>query len=254
MASLPNQLTKEQVITALEYIITNNVDLKGSIKYDLEYKGKAYPPKEVVRWAARLANIKDWQKKRFYGGDNTNAPLRKMGFTIKNKLNEDVNLNIIKKYKSIVLEDNRNEIYKWKLINSFKGRPDILADNFASEITSVNYNNLIYHSGIAVRNHISKEFPEDYRNAFRILFNEDILLQERIVEFQNEVSEIYKKMGENLNHHHDERTISTYLTFKYPEKYTLYKSSFYKSYCDLLGIPTESKNKKYLHYLSLVDN
>lgn len=254
MASLPNQVTKEQVITALEYIISNNVTLKGSTKYDLEYKGKVYPPKEVIRWAARLANIKDWQKKRFYGGDNTNEPLRKMGFVIKNRLTEDINQTIIAKYKKIVSEDNKNEIYKWKLLKLFNGRPDTSVEDFATEITSINFGNLIYHNGIAVRNHISKEFPEDYRNAFKLLFDEKISLPNRIIEFQDKVSEIYKKTGVNLNHHHDERTISTYLTFKYPEKYTLYKSSFYKTYCDLLGIPTENKNKKYLHYLSLVNN
>lgn len=254
MASLPNQVTKEQVVNALEYITTNNVLLKGSTKYDLEYKGKTFPPKEVIRWAARLANIKDWQKKRFYGGDHTNEPLRKMGFIVKNRLIKDVNLNIINKYKNIVLKDNKNEIYKWNLINRYKGRPNVSAVDFASEITSINFGNLIYHNGIAVRNHIAKEFPEDYRNAFKTLFDEDLSLENRIVEFQSKVSDIYKRMGISLNHHHDERTISTYLTFKYPEKYTLYKNSIYKSYCNQLGILPENKNKKYLHYLRLVDN
>ncbi|MCX8523124.1 AAA family ATPase [Chryseobacterium formosus] len=177
-----------------------------------------------------------------------------MGFIIKNRLNEDINLSIIKKYKNIVSEDNKNEIYKWKLLKLFNDRPDTSAANFASEITSINFGNLIYHNGIAVRNHMAKEFPEEYRNVFHNLFDEKLLLEERIVEFQNRVSEIYKKMGMKLNHHHDERTISTFLTFKYPEKYTLYKNSFYKSYCDLLGIKPESKNKKYLHYLDLVNN
>lgn len=254
MANLAKQITKEQIIIALEYIIKNDISLIGSTKYDLEYKGKSYPPKEIVRKAAELANISNWHLMSLYGGDSTNEPLRKMGFIIKNRLTVDINQSIISKYKNIVSEDNKNEIYKWKLLNLFNGRPDISADNFASEITSINFGNLIYHNGIAVRNHMAKEFPEDYRNVFQNLFDEKLSLEERIVEFQNRVSEIYKKMGMKLNHHHDERTISTFLTFKYPEKYTLYKNSFYKSYCDLLGIKPESKNKKYIHYLDLVKN
>jgi hypothetical protein len=95
MASLAKQITKEHVTTALEYIIENNISLIGSTKYDLEYKDKAYPPKEVVRWAAKLANIKGWEQMTLFGGDNTNEPLKKMGFKIINRLNEDVNLNII---------------------------------------------------------------------------------------------------------------------------------------------------------------
>lgn len=254
MASLARQVTKEQVVAALEYIFTNDIVLKGSTKFDLLYKGVVYPPKEVVRWAAKLANISGWENMTLKGGDNTNKPLRDMGFVINNKISEDINLNLIKKYKSIVLENNENELYKWRLIKKYKGRPDIFAEDFASEITSINYNNLIYHNSIAVRNQITKEYPEEYRNAFKFLFDEEAPLTDRIIDFQNMVSEIYKKMGMTLNHHHDERTISTYLTFKYPEKYTLYKSSFYKKYCNLLSISPESKNKKYIHFLSLVEN
>lgn len=253
MASLARQVTKEQVIAALEYIIKNDIILKGSTKFDLLYKGVVYPPKEVVRWAAKLANISDWEKMTLNGGDNTNKPLRDMGFIINNKISEDINLSLINKYKSIVFENNENELYKWRLIEKYKGRPDIFAEDFASEITSINYNNLIYHNGIAVRNQIAKEYPEEYRNAFKFLFDEDAPLTNRVINFQSMVSEIYKKMGMTLNHHHDERTISTYLTFKYPEKYTLYKSSFYKKYCNLLSITPENKNQKYRHYLSLID-
>ncbi len=254
MVNLAKQVTKEQIIKALEHIIENDINLIGSTKFDLEYKNKVYPPKEVVRWAAKLAGIKGWENMRLNGGDNTNLPLKKMGFTITNRLNEDINQTIISKYKNIVSEDNINEIYKWKLLKLFNGRPDTAEEDFASEITSINFGNLIYHNGIAVRNHMAKEFPENYRIVFKNLFNEEAPLKERIVDFQNDVSEIYKKMGMKLNHHHDERTISTFLTFKYPEKYTLYKNSFYKSYCELLGIEAESKNNKYIHYLDLVKN
>ncbi|WP_333660998.1 McrB family protein [Chishuiella changwenlii] len=94
MASLAKQISKEQVINALEYIIENNISLKSSIKYNLEYKEKFFPPKEVVRWAAKLANIPNWETMILNGGANTNDPLEVMGFKINN--NVDVNANILK--------------------------------------------------------------------------------------------------------------------------------------------------------------
>jgi hypothetical protein len=58
----------------------------------------------------------------------------------------------------------------------------------------------------------------------------------------------------NHGTHHDERTISTFLTFHNPERYTFYKYSFYKKYCQFLGIVTKGKEEKYEHYLELVDD
>lgn len=94
MASLAKQISKEQVINALEYIIENNISLKSSKKYNLEYKENFFPPKEVVRWAAKLANIPNWETMTLNGGANTNDPLEVMGFKINN--NVDVNANILK--------------------------------------------------------------------------------------------------------------------------------------------------------------
>jgi hypothetical protein len=59
-------------------------------------------------------------------------------------------------------------------------------------------------------------------------------------------------MGETLSHHQDERTISAYLTFFNPEKYTFYKSSFYKAFCDIIGVKPAKKNQKYSHYLEIL--
>ncbi|WP_291094780.1 hypothetical protein [Empedobacter sp. UBA6745] len=73
-----------------------------------------FPPKEVVRWAAKLAKIPNWENMSLYGGSNTNDPLKAMGFKIITKNNIDVNLEIISKYKDIVSKGNNNkELYKW---------------------------------------------------------------------------------------------------------------------------------------------
>ncbi|MFV0163651.1 AAA family ATPase [Empedobacter falsenii] len=255
MASLSKQISKDQVIYALEYIIENNISLTGSTTYDLEYKEKYFPPKEVVRWAAKLAKIPNWENMSLYGGANTNDPLKVMGFKIITKNNIDVNLEIISKYKGIVTKGNNNkELYKWELIEKFSGKPDIEAEDFAKEISSINFSNLIYHNGITVRNHIAKAKTEEYRNCFKFLFDENINLDYRIEKFQEDILSIYRSMGEKLHHHHDERTISTFLTFKFPYKYPLYKNSFYSEYCKRLGIKQAKKNHRYIHYISLVND
>ncbi|MFV0189709.1 AAA family ATPase [Empedobacter falsenii] len=255
MASLSKQISKDQVIYALEYIIENNISLTGSTTYDLEYKEMYFPPKEVVRWAAKLAKIPNWENMSLYGGSNTNDPLKAMGFKIITKNNNDVNLEIISKYKDIVSKGNNNkELYKWELIQKFNGKPDIEANDFAKEISSINFSNLIYHNGIAVRNHIAKAKTEEYKKCFKFLYDESINLDYRIEKFQEDVLSIYRSMGEKLHHHHDERTISTFLTFKFPDKYPLYKNSFYSEYCKKLGIKQAKKNHRYIHYISLVND
>src|SRR5690606_2557014 len=58
---------------------------------------------------------------------------------------------------------------------------------------------------------------------------------------------------ETLSHHQDERSIAAYLTYHDPQKYTFYKSSFYKKYCKLIGVKEANKNEKYVHYLQLIN-
>ncbi|GAH03304.1 unnamed protein product, partial [marine sediment metagenome] len=59
---------------------------------------------------------------------------------------------------------------------------------------------------------------------------------------------------EKLNHQQDERTLSVYLSFRYPEKYYIYKNSFYTGYCRLISIDPVSAGKKYQHYISLAED
>ena len=71
--------------------------------------------------------------------------------------------------------------------------------------------------------------------------------------FNEETLKLYRKLGEKLQHHQDERSISTYLTFHNPEKYTFYKYGFYNKFCKLLGVKKAKKNEKYVHYLELLN-
>lgn len=251
MPSLAQQFNREQIVIALEYIIKNKPILNPSTQHNLIYKGIEFPPKEVVRWAAKLAKTPNWESMSLSGGDNTNLPLKELGFKIIKKTELVFQLKIIEDYKQIVKSGNQAEVYKWELIEKYAGRPNLEAEDFGKEIIEIDYKNLIYHNGIAVRNHIARERPEEYRKAFIALFDESIDLSERLVAFQKDIGVIYKSMGETLHHHHDERSISTFLSFYYPDKYILYKNSFYTKYCKLLGIKQVKRNERYIHYLSL---
>lgn len=256
--NLARVVTTENLTKALEQVIYSNESLNPSTKFDLLYKGKRFPPKEIVRKAAQIQKIKDWWTYRLSGGESTNKPLRAKGFEIVNKNGStDPIETLIEQYKQRIRKTKlQGEIYKWKLLNEFHGRPNLNAQNFYDEIYSINFSNLIYPVGITVIRHIAKERPENYRACFKTLFNENLDLKERLNQFSNDVLKIYREMGveEKFSHHHDERTCATFLTYHDPANYTFYKDSFYQKYCKLIGEASKKKGEKYVHYLTLIED
>ena len=163
-------------------------------------------------------------------------------------------LNLIAKYKAYIANTKlQDEVYKWKLIQQFKGRPDTNAPDFAAEYKAIKYSNLMYQLSAAVGNHIGKENPEAFRQLFTDLFDETKSLKERIIYFNEASLKLYRSIGGEKGHHQDERAISAYLTVHNPEKYTFYKSGFYQEFCKLIGATPAGKNQKYIHYLELVN-
>lgn len=252
---IPKNITKEHIEKAILEIDRNGVR-KGrhSSTYDLLFNGKHYPPKLVISIANRFANGNELDPNDFAGGKDTSAfeLLTNEGFEITQKT-DPVKL-LIENYKKYISKTQlQDEIYKWKLVKEYKGRPDITAIDFYKEIKEIKFNNLVYAMGIAVINQLAKEKPEELRSLFNYLFDESKDLYKRIIYFNEETLKLYRSLGETLQHHQDERTIATYLTYHNPSEYTFYKSSFYKKYCKLIGINEGEKNKKYVHYLDLIN-
>jgi 5-methylcytosine-specific restriction protein B len=165
--------------------------------------------------------------------------------------------NIIENYKKHLQENGlADELFKWEILAKYQGRPNLEAENFYEEIRAIDFRNLLFHTSQRVSYHIAKERPEEYRRCFKALFDESILLNDRINTFDEETYRVYQGIVENdkLGHFQDERTIATFLTYYNPNKYTLYKDSFYKKYCTFLGIKPKSRREKYVHYLELVEN
>lgn len=162
--------------------------------------------------------------------------------------------NLIETYKTHIRETKMSdEVYKWQLVSTFKGRPDVNAIDFTKEYKSVKFGNLIYAMAIATGNFLVTERPQELRELFRNLFDETIPLNDRVKFFNTETLRIYKLIEGKHSHHQDERSISTYLTYHNPEKYTFYKSAFYKEFCKILDVKAAGKNEKYGHYLELIN-
>jgi len=165
-------------------------------------------------------------------------------------------IDLISKYKEHIKRNGlKDEIYKWELLAKYNGRPDLNSENFFEEFKSIDFRNLIYHNGKSAAYHLAKERGDLYKNCFKVLFDESKMLIERIKYFRNETLKLYRELvpNEKLSHHHDERTIATFLTFHNPNQYTLYKDTFYQKYCKLLEIQSKAVGEKYVHYLVLIE-
>lgn len=162
---------------------------------------------------------------------------------------------IIEKYRKHIQQYGlSDELFKWEVLVKYQRKPSTDADKFVEDFKAIDFRNLLFYNAISVRNHLLKDRPEEYRKCLITLFDEKTPLKDRISRFDNEVLQVYRTLIPHLGHHHDERTVSTFLTFHNPEKYTLYKDSFYRKYCIYLGVKPKKKGEKYVHYLELVSD
>ncbi len=151
---------------------------------------------------------------------------------------------VISHYKRNFETVNKQERYKWEAIGWYKQHWNIEADNFAEMLANAfsKASNLLA-SGRYFPYRMITEYanasPEEVRRIFRILHDESIPLAERYQIFQNSCkSRLDQIMKENperdksLNHYQDLRAVVVYLTFEYPEKYFLFKSTMYSDFCE----------------------
>ena len=150
------------------------------------------------------------------------------------------------------------ELYKWELVTKQYGHPNTDAMDFAKEINSIQLQNLCYPPQVTAYRSIAKYEPEEYRRSFRILFTETVDLQERIDTFTSTCKKLWEDkirnhFEQNTSAMCDERLISSFLTLKYPQKYTFYKSDVYSSLCNLLGVESKKAGYKLVHFYELLN-
>ena len=151
----------------------------------------------------------------------------------------------------------QQELYKWQLVTIQLGHPNIGAEDFAKEIKSLVFKNLCYPPQLTAIRHFAENEPDDYREAFKGLFDETIDLQQRVDTFTSACialwnGKIKQKFAKKTSAMCDERLISCFLTFHDPQKYTFYKSDVYGSLCNLLGVETKKAGKKLTHFYELL--
>ena len=155
-------------------------------------------------------------------------------------------------------DSNLEELYKWELVSKQNGHPDPNAVDFSNEINSLDLSNLCFSSQITAIRNFAKYEPEEYRKLFRVLFDESILLQERIEKFTDSCKTLWdNKIKAKFTAHTsamcDERLISCFLAFYNPQKYTFYKNDVYKNLCKLLEIKPRKAGHKLVHFYELLE-
>lgn len=251
------KVTKEHILEAIKDFEERGIP-KGfgpSSTYDLVFNGKEYPPKAVMAYANYRAIGKEIAP-YFKGGTGTDAfkSFENNGFEIVPKDGDKLE-KIIAEYKLRIQETRlENEIYKWELLNTYRGRPNLNTEDLFKEVKDVKFKNLVYAMGIAVFNKLTELYPSEMKDLLSDLFNHEKDLEVRIKNYSEESLKLYRLDEKKLGHHQDERSIASYLAFQDANKYPLYKDSFYKKFCKLNGVTNKPKGQKYVHYKSMLEN
>ncbi len=153
-----------------------------------------------------------------------------------------------------------DEAYKYLAIDTFRKNWDIEAADFNGMFRASfsKVANLLYQNSWGFISKAAEHFPEEVRKMFRKLYDDHLELPERIRSIQNEAKELEAKVRsvlqrDNINHQQDERTISVYLAFRYPERYALYKADYYRTFCELLNVETTKTGDRFPHFQTLAD-
>lgn len=155
---------------------------------------------------------------------------------------------IICYYKKDIKNISLDEIYKLKAIKCFQDNWDINAEDFYDMLSKSlsKSKRLLASRNFFPKNMVlyfaSKE-PETVREMFINLFNETISLPRRIDSFRDASDILLKQYAdEKMNAHYQNlNAISTYLFFRFPEKYCIYKEGKFKNFADKIGYDSSQK-------------
>ena len=149
---------------------------------------------------------------------------------------------IIAEYKKNFTQINKEERYKWEAVGCYRRNWDIEAENFAQmyaeafkEASNLLAANMYWPYKMVIT--FAEQEPDKVRELFKMLYNEEIPLAQRYVDFRAAFDEFYKP--QKLNHYQDLHAISEYLSFEYPDKYYIYKYKVFKDFSSNIGYVTD---------------
>ncbi|WP_281846768.1 DUF3883 domain-containing protein [Olleya namhaensis] len=143
----------------------------------------------------------------------------------------------IQAYKHKFVSISKQELYKWKAVKQFQDNWDIDAEDF-SEMLKISLNkvtNLMdagryFPKRMLLKNSLLN--PEEIRELFKYLFDEEKDLNQRILNFQESFQIINRANFGEDNPYQDPRAIVVYLTLRHPERYYFYKFGMFKGFTD----------------------
>jgi hypothetical protein len=178
-------------------------------------------------------------------------------------MNRQILKQYIHEYKTDFERVNQQEIYKWKAVKCFQDNWNIEATNFLEMLSqSIRLTQNLLKSGqyfpLRMLVHYATQRPEELRQLFRILYDEENDIYQRIQDFQNGTDSIHNSIfsGRDLNTYQDPRAIIVYLTLRYPERYFFYKFEMFKQFSERLELtyrPTKGRIENIGHFNSLCE-
>ncbi|MDX9882623.1 MAG: AAA family ATPase [Prolixibacteraceae bacterium] len=240
-------------INKSNFVIVNNKSRKALRELGYEIKGDLPNIYHAIENAQKDLIAKFPDLKNFYIADALTHFL--VGTKEGQQFLPDPVSELISKYKEIKRKEGHSpEFYKYEAVAHFQKWWDTDASDFASMMKGAFklQTNLLYNLTQGTNKIISENYPEETRKLFRDLYDESVDLEPRISNFSREADKLVKRYDSKLNGFQDERAISVYLTFRFPEKYTFFKDSYYTKVCQLISERKAKPGKKYVHYLELI--
>ena len=168
----------------------------------------------------------------------------------------------IEQYKNNFSACWNDEKYKWKAVKHFQEVWNPNAKDFAKmarEAFSQAFNLLqgsMYYP-FQMLNVLAIHNPELLREAFNALYDESKDIDFRIKDFRSQLDYVladYRKANPDdidkiKNHYQDLRAITVYLSFRYPEKYFLYKSRMYSDFKKLINFKSFEQKSELKNYM-----
>lgn len=167
-------------------------------------------------------------------------------------MNNKIIYDYIKQYKERFEEISLKEIYKWKAVKHFQKHWDIEADDFPAMLTeSLSKTKNLLASGNYLPRQMVQTFaqtdPEEVRELFRVLFNQNEDLKKRFIDFKTGFAQLAQNrlQPEKDNHYQDARARMVYLSLKHPEKHYLYKFGMFRDFSKLIDYRYQPQKGKF---------
>ena len=156
-------------------------------------------------------------------------------------MNKQILNHYIDEYKLNFDRVNQEEIYKWRAVKCYQDNWNVDSPNFYEMLlSSLRMTKNLMDSGqyfpLRMLVQYAEHRPNEVRQLFRNLYNEEEDLYERIAGFQLGINEVHDKLFENKKSYQDPRAVIVYLVLRYPERYFFYKFEMFKQFSEKLEI------------------